>query len=375
MGYITRKPIINKDKEIYAYKLLADKDVNIKECINYLLPLNDKKIFVNFKYNQLYNEITRHKPRKTIGVELNENLINTEIYNSLSKSGFIIITNFYHENLAKLINIMKLNYSQILEEKKTELITKCKNKNIKLMACNLNNDNEFKKAISEGFDFFQGNFYITSNYSRNDLPAFKINYFKLLQQINQTEPDFNEIENIIKNDLSLSYNLFRLINSAYFGLKNEIKSIKHALTLLGLNDFKKWLSIKIMRDLSEDRPNILMEKTLIRAHFAENLSLYVDLKEKKFDLFVLGLFSLIDIFLKKPLPEIIGDLSLSPKVKDALLKRKGKLGIILNLIIAHEQGNWSKVNHYLDELNIKQDKYMKCYCFSLESTQKALQAF
>jgi len=129
-----------------------------------------------------------------------------------------------------------------------------------------------------------------------------------------------------------------------------------------------------MRDLSKDRPDILMEKSLIRGHFAENLSLYVNLKGKKFDLFVLGLFSLIDIFLNKPLPEIIGNLSLSSEVKDALLKRKGKFGIVLNLIIAHEKGDWLKVNHYIDELGIKEDKYMQCYCSALKSTQKALQA-
>ena len=104
--------------------------------------------------------------------------------------------------------------------------------------------------------------------SGKDITSFKLTYLQLLQEIGKPDLDFDELEEIIKRDVALSYKLLRYINSAAFSLRGNISSIKQALVLLGQKEIKKWVSLVALRSIGEDKPDELVKLAISRGDFA-----------------------------------------------------------------------------------------------------------
>ncbi len=366
---LTRKPILNAKKQVVFYETQSEvnkddnfEDNSLKEIASKYSNINlENKIFFNIKDEIFKEETINSFSRNKIGVSIYNNYVSIENLNYISKNlkenGFsILITDFIlDENIEQLSNYLdyiKVDFKERLSIKQKENLTILKNNKIALIAANITSNREFARAKEAGFKYFAGTFYKKPALTANNLPSFKLNYLNLLREINKKEPDFDKIEYIIKNDISLSYNMFRLINSAYFGFRQEIQSIRQALVLLGLNDFKKWISMKIMRGLNEDKPDILFEYSLIRAHFAEDLAELFSIKDKQFNLFLMGLFSLIDVILSTNRSEIFSKLPIAVETKQAIMHKEGVMGDIYKLITAYEEANWSELRKITDEYAI-----------------------
>ncbi|MFW6381725.1 MAG: EAL and HDOD domain-containing protein [Bacillota bacterium] len=385
MPFMSRQPVLDQNKQITACRILIEErgkgeiKPEFREKMGDFL-LQDR-VIIPQDQEDLKQALRKVRPRSHIGIEFNRSPVTEkesllDLCQLMKECGFRLIVNGEimgraPEKLGEITDIICIDYSQAEQR---ELKSQLSDKDLQFMAGNLHTETAFNRARRQGYSYFQGDFYTRPGNSqpRKDIPALKLNYMNLLQKINQPEPDFSEIERIIKNDISLSYNLFRLINSAYFGIKNEVKSIRQALILLGINDFKKWVSLKIMRGLTEDRPGVLMQTSLNRAKFAENLAIPLNLEQKQLDLFMLGLFSLIDSFLNRPLEEVITNLSLSPDIKKALLNYEGKLGLVLELITAFEQGRWNRVDKILNSLKLEPSVISRIYFESVISTNEAI---
>ncbi len=388
--FITRKPILNTEKEIIEYETLTHvsddyESEEMQEFTNRLKHATiDKKIYVNIQDDLFKRGLIKVFPDKQVGISILENPGSIDkvlfICKELKSKGFPIMLGDFAletepEEYLDIVDVIKVNMSTPLSVRNRIRLSILKESNVKLIATEVNSNKEYTRALSDNFEFLQGDFYYKLDLvKRKYIPTNKLHYFNILREINQPDPDFEKIETIIKHDISLSYNLFRLVNSAYFGLRNEVGTIKQALILLGLNDYKKWLTLKIMRGISEDKPNILITNSLIRANFAENLAPLVGLQDRKLDFFLIGLFSLIDAFLGRSIASIIEELPLSNDTSDAIIKHQGVMGEILKLILAYENGQWNDVIKYVDKYNLDYRDVTESYFHSVEATNQVINA-
>jgi c-di-GMP-related signal transduction protein len=174
--------------------------------------------------------------------------------------------------------------------------------------------------------------------------------------------DFQELSNLIQNEMAMTYKLLKLVNSAAFGLRKRVEHIKQALNMLGETGIRKWASILLMADLAEDKPRELVVSSLVRAKFCELLSCVPKWGDQGPALFLVGLFSLLDAIVGRPLSELLAELPLKSDISGAILGQ-GELGTALDLISALEQGKWSEVTRLADLLEIEesilQDNYFK----------------
>jgi EAL and modified HD-GYP domain-containing signal transduction protein len=141
------------------------------------------------------------------------------------------------------------------------------------------------------------------------------------------------------------------INSPYFGFPNEIRSIRHALTLLGTRESRKWLSLIALSSMGRDKCEELVISSLFRANLCEALAPVLGLQGKQSDLFLLGLFSLIDAFLDRPISEIMQGLPLARDIKNALLSKASPLLPVYRMVVAYEKGDWEGAFRYLSDFD------------------------
>lgn len=388
--FITRRPILNREKEIIIYETVThvSDDYSSEEMQELTSRLKDatydKRVFVNIQDDLFKRGLIKVFPDEQVGISILENPGNIKkvlfICRELKSKGFPIMLGDFAleidpEEYLDFIDIIKVNMSTPLTVRKRIRLSKVKESNIQLIGTEINSNKEYTRAISDKIELLQGDFYYKSDFvKRKYIPTNKLHYFNILREINQSEPDFEKIETIIKHDISLSYNLFRLVNSAYFGLRNEVRTIKQALILLGLNDYKKWLTLKIMRGISEDKPNILIINSLIRANFSENLAPVVGKENRKLDFFMVGLFSLIDAFLGRSISSIIEELPLAEDTKQAIVKKEGIMGEIFQLILAYENGRWNDVDKYVEKYNLEDTNLTDCYLRSIEASNQVINA-
>ena len=265
----------------------------------------------------------------------------------------------------KIINI-KIDFYKFEKDDIVKIANTFKNKNVKLLAEKLETQEDFKLAKNLGFDLFQGYFFkkpeilLTQN-----LAPLKISYLQLLIKLNEDELDLVELSNIISRDLGLTYRLLKMVNTLSFSLRREVDSVKDALILLGDIKTRKWISVIVLTELSNDRPEELVRTSLVRAKFAELLSSKAKMENKSDVLFLSGLFSMIDVILNKPLEDILKELNISKEVKDSLLDEDDKLYKFLNLIISYEKGNWEEVSEIGKAFNLNTEDISDCYMNSL----------
>lgn len=212
-----------------------------------------------------------------------------------------------------------------------------------------------REAQELGYTYFQGYFFSRPVVlARKDIPGFKLNYLRLLQEIHRPELNFRQMEDIIGRDTSLSYKLLRYLNSVFFGLRQPVGSIRHALVYLGEREIRKWVTLVALASMARDKPEELLVQALIRAKFCEALAPFVGLSPRSGELFLTGMFSLIDAMLDRPLPEILEEMPVADDVKAALLQQGGPLRGPYECMLAYVAGEWEQLESSSAGLGIQE---------------------
>lgn len=188
-----------------------------------------------------------------------------------------------------------------------------------------------------GFDYFQGYFYCHPQMVvHKGAEANKAVVFDLLSKLQQPEVGFDKLEALLARDVTLSYKLLRYINSAAFSLRREVDSIKDAIVLLGIDNVKHWVALILMTRMDESKPRELITTALIRARLCEAVA---DLwhPEVRHQMFIIGLFSVLDALMDQPMVDLLDTIILSTPVKLALLAREGVAGDVYQGVLAYEQ--------------------------------------
>ncbi len=237
--------------------------------------------------------------------------------------------------------------------------------NIKLVAGNIATQEIFEELRKEGgYQLYEGEFYRTPiTKGETQIAPVKINYIELLNVINDPDFELTRAADIISRDAALTISLLEIVNK--ITVNSKISNIRQATALLGQRELKKWISTAVTKQLCEDKPSEVARLSMLRAKFAEQLAPVFSMAMKDQELFMLGLFSCLDIILGKPMNEALGLLNVSREISDALINHEGEFAPIYNFIILYENADWFEIDRLVVVNNLDYDRVYEAYVTSL----------
>lgn len=209
-----------------------------------------------------------------------------------------------------------------------------------------------KLSPAETISLFEGTFFrMPVTRGEHKVSPLKINYISLLNLIEEDDFDLTKAADIISQDTALIISLLRLANTRSFN--SEITSVRVAVSMLGQKDLTRWIQTTVIEKLCSDKPNELMRLSLLRAKFAENLAPVFGMAMRSQELFLTGLFSILDIILDCTMEEALSMVRVSGKIRTALLEHTGSLAEVLHFIVKYESAEWQEVSRQLVLKNIE----------------------
>jgi len=221
----------------------------------------------------------------------------------------------------------------------------------------------FDKLVGIANTLYCGSFFsqpITKGATK--ISPIKINALTLLKRISEDDFDLGDIADTIGRDPSLSISLLRFINTV---MPRKIESIRNAVAILGQKEVKRWATAAISIQLAEDKPSEITKLSLIRARFAENLAKVFSVGVFSPSLFMMGLFSLLDVILERPMEEAVKEVALDEAVRAALVDKSGDFYYILEFIYAYEHANWDDIAIMMVKYNLELEEVTTAFVDAL----------
>jgi EAL and modified HD-GYP domain-containing signal transduction protein len=208
--------------------------------------------------------------------------------------------------------------------------------------------------------------------SHQDIPSSKLHYLRILQAANRSPLDLDGIAEHIKSEASMSYRLLRYLNSPFFFLAAEVRSIPHALRLLGHRGVRKWVSLVAVACMGEGKPEELVVLPLIRARFCELMAPKAGLATVSNDLFLLGLFSAMDAMLDMKMEDVLREVAIAQEIRDALLGKKNSLRDVFEIAVLYEMGLWEAIDEAAARLRLDEDVIPAVFLNSVEWARRLM---
>ncbi|MDX2481173.1 MAG: HDOD domain-containing protein [Desulfuromusa sp.] len=395
--FIARQPIFDTKGRVYAYELLFRSGLhNYFDCddadhaaasvianSNLLFNLDEMtggtKAFINCTRTVLLQDLMTTLPRQQAVVEVLEDVApDADIIAAcqrLKKQGYILALDdfVYHKNfepLLELADIIKVDFLLSDIDEQEHLARTMIPRGIKMLAEKVETHEVYEQAEKMGYQLFQGYFFAKPVIiSRKDIPTNKVQFLRILKDIHAQEVDFKKLALTIQSEVSLSYKLLKLINSAAFALRHKVTSILQALSLLGLREIRNWVSLLSIASMADDKPAELVVSSLIRARLCEQLAQPCKMGDRQSDMFLMGLFSLLDVIMSRPIDEILQEITVEEDLLAALTGKAGTLRAVLDLVIAIEKGEWEQVSRLAAELQIEEQVLSTAYLDAVKWAQ------
>jgi len=197
------------------------------------------------------------------------------------------------------------------------------------------------------------------------VPGRHLAYLRLLAALNRPDITLSEVEDLVKHDVSLSYRVLRCVNSAAFGLRREVLSIRQALLMLGLAPVRTWASVWCVAGLNTGGISELVTTVLIRGR---SCGLLAEQRrdEHSSEMFLVGLCSMLDLMLGRPMREAIADLPLSTAARQALIGGEPNAQrTLLDAVITYEQAEWDTATASAETIGLRGADLAEAYTASL----------
>ncbi|MEK3763518.1 EAL and HDOD domain-containing protein [Solibacillus sp. FSL K6-4121] len=395
--FIGRQPIFNKYEEIIAYELLyrnnyvnkfpdIDSDTaTIELLINSFLSIginevaNGKPSFINFTENLIMQDSVDFLEPEQVVIEILENIsITPELIQQLKhlkSAGYKLALDDFvidekvlvYDELFPQIDYVKIDFLHTAEHERigTEKIIKSNFPHIQLLAEKVETREQFEIAKQSGYSLFQGYFFEQPQIlTATDIPANIFQYFQIISLLRNDEANFDLLAENIEREISLSYRLLKLINGSSRRTKKKVRSIKQAILMLGLLELRQWVYLLAMRE-SNVNPNNdvfkeLMYASLFRAKACE-ISARLNYKKNYSEYFLVGLFSLIDSLLKRPINVIVTQLPLSEDIIETISGSQTVMTPYLQFSTALSKLDWENIMPLANRLNIPSDEILPMY--------------
>jgi c-di-GMP-related signal transduction protein len=389
LRFVARQPIFDREEKVFGYELLfrnglensffsADADaadtasratLDSSLLMGLDVLCDGKRAFVNCTKDTLIKGLVTLLPSQSTVVEILENVPpDPDVMGAcrrLKEGGYLIALDDFvvddsREPLAEMADIIKVDLRLTTVEQRVGLMKRYGQGRCRMLAEKVETQEEFTSSRNQGFVYFQGYFFRKPEMlATRDMPANQINYIRMLQAVSRPDLDVPAIERLIKGEASICYRLLRYMNSAVFGFKSEIHSVRHALSILGEREVRRWVRLVAAVGAGQDKPSDLVLSALVRARFGELLSPKVQHGES--DLFLLGLLSLIDAMLEIPIAEVLEQIPLDQETKAVLLGKPSVLRPIYQLMLAHESGEWAAAAQVSDSLHLNAEEVASLY--------------
>jgi EAL and modified HD-GYP domain-containing signal transduction protein len=367
--YLGRQPIFDRALAVIGYELLyrphdaaragdfdgdqATSQVLLNSFVEIGLPklVGERSAFINLTRNFLVNHDLLPPASDRIVLEVLETIeVDDELVAAIrslrDKQYTIALDDFAYNDalrpLVELADIVKIDLRALDEATLREHVAILRDYPVKLLAEKVETPQELDRCRELGFDYFQGYFLCCPrNIKGKRLPANRVNTLRLVAKLQHPRSNIDELEEIIAQDVTLSYKLLRYLNSAAFFGRKEITSIRHAIVYLGNRAIKNWGTLIALADI-DDKPVELITTSLVRGRMCELLAKATG-KADTASAFTVGMFSVLDAMMDAPLPELVAELPLSESISEALLHHQGEFGNLLQSAVAYDRGDWEHI--------------------------------
>lgn len=384
--FVARQPILTGDEKTFGYELLfrdgvedyfrnPDSEAASRSTLDTSLLMgldvlsDGRRAFINCTRDVLLKDYITLLPPAQTGVEVLEtvpvdDLVTAACYR-LKEAGYLIALDDFavndpRESLVSVADVIKVDMRATSPADAADMVKRYRAKRCQLLAEKVETHDEFVAAKKAGFVYFQGYFFRRPELMQaREIPANRANYLRLLQAISRPELDPRELEDAIKGEASLCYRLLRYLNSPVFGFSAQIKSIRHALAILGEREVRRWLRLVVTLGATQDKPSDLVLSALVRARFGELLASKI--KHGESDLFLVGLLSLMDAILEVRMGVVLEGISLDQEARAVLLGDKSILSGFYRLMLAQEAGDWQTVAATNLELHLPDSFVAECH--------------
>ena len=237
---------------------------------------------------------------------------------------------------------------------------------IKLCAVGVDSKEDYERLSSDGsYDLYEGNFFrVPVEESERTVTPLKVTYIELLNVVNSPDFDLQDAADVIGKDAALVISLLEMVN--HMTINSEITSVRHAAAMLGQKELKKWINTAVTKELCADKPSEITRISMVRAKFAENLSEVFGMKGLSAELFLTGLFSLLDVMLDQTMEQSLKLVHVSKKIEDALLRRTGELWPVMNFVFEYENASWQEVSRLMILNEIDMNEVYSAYTSALK---------
>lgn len=391
--FVARQPIFDKANQVAGYELLyrngirqevaESSDTELSEMsstvlVNAFLGIglhrltNGKPAFLNCSRMLLLGPTLELLNPSQVVIEILEDVEPDDAVvaacKRLVRSGFRLALDDFvfserHAPLVELASVIKIDVLAYTREELEALVARLRSSAASLLAEKVETRELHEFCVGLGFDYFQGYFYSRpETLARPDLSVQQLHLLRLLNLLRDLDTSPAALEDAFRSDLSLSYKLLRIANSAAFG-NTGIDSIGHAIQLLGREPLYRWLALLLVASVTR-RGGLgreLAQLVMVRARLAELLAEATRRPHAAGPLFLVGLFSLLDTILGQPMEEALSQLSLTAPVQAALLRREGPLAPALNLVEAYETARWDDVATCAMQLGLSAETVPQLY--------------
>lgn len=384
---IARQPIFNADRRLWGYELfcagqgvpqVSDQAVIDVAASAYMalqqILKQAHKIVLNFDEMEIIDNMPHALPPGLAVIQVDEQLFlrpnMPQMLSRLKSDGYLIAVkgfdgNRQFEPLYQLADIVGVDIAGRQKDEISSLRASIQGLNARLLARRVDGATQFDICRDAGVDLYEGAFFKQPDtITIHKMTSNKAARLTLLQRIESPDPDIDSLAEAIQTDAAISFRLLAYLNSAAFGLSQKIRSIHHAIRLLGWPKLKNWLRVVLINDMSEaDTAADLLQVSAQRGKFLEMVATEHDFWGFDPDsLHLLGLFSLLDTMLETSMQEIVTFLPIENKLKGALRQDADNEYLpLLHLAQYVEEARWEEAEAMIKRLNLNHEKVMAAF--------------
>jgi c-di-GMP-related signal transduction protein len=390
--FIARQPIFDTRLKVFAYELLfrsgpknifqprkeASSSVIVDSATLFDLQTltgPHAKAFINVDEAAILRGAVRLLPHQRIVVEILETVPPTpEVVQSckeLCDAGYVLALDDFvdhpkWEPLIPLAKFLKVDFRASGPTERCAIAKRYGANGMQLLAEKVESESDVQEARKLGYAYFQGFFFCKpSMVEGREVPANKLVYLQLLEAISAPDLSYPKVEELLKQDPSMIYKLLRYLNSPLVGLRIEIRSIREAIALIGESEFRRWVSIVAVVSMSSDKPPELVRTALTRAYFCEEISRATGMAAQSSDLFLMGLLSVTDALLDRPIAQVLSNLPVSAEVQTALCGGSNRFRDVYDTLLAYERADWTKLSSTSQHFDSIEQAVPLCYLSAL----------
>jgi len=394
--FIARQPIFDDKLKLFGYELLfrassenvfrpyksaSDSLIVDSTSLFGLQSLTGHaKAFINLDLFALQRGTARLLPPDQVVIEILENITPTQevvhLCAELCNEGYTLALDDYvghpkWEPLIPLVKFLKVDFRACDPPARAAIANRHRAQpgadanSMRLLAEKVESNNDLLEARSLGYVYFQGYFFCKpSTLSVREIPGNKLNCLRLLHLVASPDFSYDAVEELLKTDPALVYKLLRYLNSWLVAIRGEIHSIREAIALLGEKEFRRWISVLAVVAMASDKPHELIRTALTRAFFCEALAKSLPAPTapliKSSDLFLMGLLSVTDAILDRPMEQVLASLPIANEVRAALCGSANQHRDVYDVLLAYERADWPGMSAASARLGIDESSVADC---------------